>query len=246
MSDMSKLKQSILEVGKITEKDVDALRTLLIEMNDVTEEMVDVLIELNDKTNEKDNVAEWKTLFVDGVRAYAIKGDHLDEERGVHLVDKFSEAKVNASERAVLLNIVANVPKTSLGFQRYVLMAFKDAALADGDINEEEVNDIRTIIYGQGGVLSGAVSRFEADWLFDINDAVTNVRNHPSWKDLMIEAITGHLLGNEEEPDEISEDEAGWLVDRIERSGRYDEVEQAIVSTIKETATQIPEILYKL
>ena len=66
--------------------------------------------------------------------------------------------------------------------------------LEPGSIGLAEVDLLRRILYACGGDGSAAVSREEAEMLFDINDATLYGDNDPSWKDLFVKAIANHLM----------------------------------------------------
>ncbi len=68
---------------------------------------------------------------------------------------------------------------------------------------------------------------------------VTGNENHPSWQTLFVEALTKHVLEDETSPGEIDEDEAQWLIDRIEGDGAIDDSEKALLQAIKEKANVV-------
>ncbi|MGL4101625.1 hypothetical protein ACSX02_12290, partial [Staphylococcus epidermidis] len=82
--------------------------------------------------------------------------------------------------------------------------------LKDGIIDDDEVLIIRRIIYVKGGESGFGVGREEANWLFELNDAVSGQNNSPNWGQLFIEAISKHVLEDVESPNEIDDEEAKW------------------------------------
>ena len=66
--------------------------------------------------------------------------------------------------------------------------------LKPGSVCLAEVDLLRRILYACGGDGSAAVSRQEAEALFDINDATLHGDNDPSWQDLFVKAIANHLM----------------------------------------------------
>ena len=54
----------------------------------------------------------------------------------------------------------------------------KKELLADGIIDSEEVNTIKSVIYEDG-----KIDKDEADFLFELNDAVSGKDNAPEWKE---------------------------------------------------------------
>ncbi len=106
--------------------------------------------------------------------------------------------------------------------------------LEDGVIDAEEVESLRQRLYADG-----LIDRREADFLFDLNDAVSGRANAPSWQPFFVEAIADHLLQDEQSPGEVDEAEGNWLISRIEGDGEYDAVERALLAHLKEKATTI-------
>lgn len=88
------------------------------------------------------------------------------------------------------------------------------------------------------------MDRTEADMLFDINDATTgNVGHASSWRELFVQAISKHVLEDEVSPNEIDDDEADWLIARIEGDGKLDDNEEALLMQIKKQASVLSERL---
>tara|TARA_B110000977_G_scaffold40303_2_gene54218 strand:+ start:226 stop:603 length:378 start_codon:yes stop_codon:yes gene_type:complete len=104
----------------------------------------------------------------------------------------------------------------------------KKEILADGIVDSNEVVEIRSVIYDDGKIDSE-----EADFLFEINDAVSGKNNDSSWTTLFVEAITSYLLEDENSPGEIDDDEATWLFDKINGDGQIDEIEKQLLLNLK-------------
>ncbi|MDR1368868.1 MAG: TerB family tellurite resistance protein, partial [Dysgonamonadaceae bacterium] len=102
---------------------------------------------------------------------------------------------------------------------------------ADGVIDEAEVKQLREVLYADG-----KIDKEEADFLFELNDAVSGKANHNSWQTLFVEAITNFLLEDETSPGEIDEDEAQWLLEKIQGDGQLDETEKALLANLKSKA----------
>ena len=92
----------------------------------------------------------------------------------------------------------------------------------------------------------GKIDREEANFLFELNDAVTGKDNAPEWKELFIDAITAYVLEDEMSPDVIDEDEADYLYEQINGDGQIDDTERALLENIKAKAKNFPEKLASL
>lgn len=110
----------------------------------------------------------------------------------------------------------------------------KESILADGKIDSDEVQQIKKIIYADGKIDSD-----EANFLFELNDAVSGKPNDPAWKELMVEAITKYLLDDEISPGVVDESEGKWLIEKIEGDGTIDDIEKAILLNLKLKAKTI-------
>jgi len=118
------------------------------------------------------------------------------------------------------------------------LSELKNSILADGVIDAEEVKQLREVLYADG-----KIDKEEAEFLFELNDAVSGKENHPSWDMLFIEAITSFLLEDETSPGEIDDDEAKWLLDKIQGDGQIDGVERALLENLKAKSKNFPKML---
>ena len=117
----------------------------------------------------------------------------------------------------------------------------KKDLLADGIIDSDEVKTIKKVIYEDG-----KIDKDEADFLFELNDAVSGKDNAAEWKDLFVDAITAFVLEDEVSPNEIDDDEAEYLYDQIKGDGQVDDIERALLENIKAKAKNFPEILASL
>jgi hypothetical protein len=244
MSRFDELEKRILEDGIIDADEVELLRKELYEDDIIDREEADFLFALNDATTGADNDPSWQALFVEALSDHVLKDEIspgvIDDDEAAYLKDKIeADAIVDANELALLVNIAATGKGAPEAFHTFVLSSLKAAVLEDGIIDEAEVEMIRKVVYGTGGAGGEAVERSEADFLFELNDATSGKANHPSWKDLFVEAISSHVLEDEASPGEIDKDEADYLVDKIMADGVVDENEKALLENIKAKATAI-------
>ena len=118
------------------------------------------------------------------------------------------------------------------------LSELKKSILADGAIDEAEVKQLREVLYADG-----KIDKEEAEFLFELNDAVSGNDNSPAWEAFFIEAITSFLLEDETSPGEIDDDEAKWLLAKIQGDGQLDKTERALLNNLKAKAKVFPKIL---
>lgn len=121
------------------------------------------------------------------------------------------------------------------------LAQLKKEILADGVIDAKEVEELKAVLYEDG-----VIDKAEAEFLFDLNDAVSGKLNHPSWGELFVEAISSFLLEDENSPGEIDADEASWLVEKLTSDGQIDENERSLLANLKQKSKSMPDSLVKL
>jgi hypothetical protein len=101
-------------------------------------------------------------------------------------------------------------------------------------IDETEVKQLREVLYADG-----KIDKEEADFLFELNDAVSGKANHSSWETLFVEAISAYLL----EDGVIDASEAQWLLTKIQGFGQLDNTEKQLLANLKSKVTNFPPIL---
>jgi len=121
------------------------------------------------------------------------------------------------------------------------LKKLKETILEDGVIDEQEVLKLKKELYEDG-----IIGHEEADFLFELNDAVSDKANHPSWDEFFVKAISGFLLKDATSPGEIDEDECQWLIDRIQGDGQVNATEKLLLKTLKSKVRKFPKALDNL
>src|SRR6185295_9949435 len=74
------------------------------------------------------------------------------------------------------------------------LLRSNGGGLEKGRISAGEVALLRRILYAAGGEGNVAITRTEAEALFDINDACRDGQNDPSWTDLFAKAVAASVM----------------------------------------------------
>lgn len=121
---------------------------------------------------------------------------------------------------------------------------------------EATINEIRRQIFTDGKIdhqdivllkkamtEEGKVTLKMANLLFDIKDNVAQSKLPAGFKEFFVKAITSHLLDDEETPGEIDEEEAKWLRGKIQKNGKLDDFDKALLANLKENSINYPAIL---
>ena len=121
------------------------------------------------------------------------------------------------------------------------LETLKAELLADGVIDAAEVQKLKDVLYADG-----IIDKDEANFLFELNDAVSGKENDASWEGFFVQAISDFLLKGKVYPNKIDEDKAAWLVEKIGADGKVDCVEKALLENLKANVKSFPETLENL
>lgn len=121
------------------------------------------------------------------------------------------------------------------------LETLKQEILADGKIDAAEVEKLRKVLYADG-----IIDKEEADFLFELNDAVSGKENTPDWNVLFVSAISDYLLKDETSPGIIDEAEVVWLKERIGADGKVDGIEKELLANLESNVKAMPDELKAL
>lgn len=121
------------------------------------------------------------------------------------------------------------------------LQDLKKSILEDNIIDKNEVKQLEKILYEDG-----IIDQEEADFLFELNDAVSANKNDQSWEDFFVKAISDFLLEDESSPGELDKEETLWLLNKIQGDGQVDEIELKLLLNLKAKAKEFPRELNEL
>lgn len=121
------------------------------------------------------------------------------------------------------------------------LQEIKKSILEDNIIDAAEVIELEKVLYADG-----VIDQEEADFVFELNDAVSGNSNDSSWEVLFTKTICDFLLQDEVSPGEIDDDECKWLLDKIMGDGQIDDLEKRLLKELKSKATSFPSALENL
>lgn len=218
--------------GSIEPEDVLAMRHLVFDRSDVDQaeaESLFALVQLGLPA-----CPEWPIFFLEAVVDYLV---HQVEPHGyvsdanadwlIAMIERDGELWTDTELEAAIA-VLEKATMSPPRLVRFVLDRVREATLsADGPtrhgfvlrpgcVGEAEVDLLRRVLYAYGGSGAVAISREEAEALFDINDATLGADNHPSWRELFVKAIASHVLaisGRAPPPREEALRRERWLDD---------------------------------
>jgi hypothetical protein len=202
--------EEIVQRGSI--KDVDVLRFRSAYYCDgiISAEEAESLFRLNEACTMQDDA--WSDFFVEAMTDHlvnqALPEGYLTADDGQRLIGRIS--KDGKIARKTELDLVVSVLDKSrwspVSLSAFALEQVR-RAVVDGDgplragevaekgkISEPEVELVRRILYAFGGDGNVAVTRREAEVLFEINDAIADPEANAAWTDLFVKAVTNVLM----------------------------------------------------
>lgn len=196
----------------ITDFDVARLRRAFYKDGIISAEEVDSLFKANDVCSVKD--ATWADFFVEAVTDFAVNQaepeGYMTAENADWLIERISSdgQTETRTELELLVCVLERARWSPVRLVRFALDQVKRAVLEDsgplrtgsglqkGKIEEAEVELLRRILYAFGGDGNIAVTRDEAEVLFDINDATVGTEPDPAWTDLFTKAIANVVMAS--------------------------------------------------
>lgn len=154
----------------------------------------------------------WTALFVEAVVDYLVMQvephGYVDDANAGWLIDRISVDGVvqTESELEALICVLEKARTCPARLAAFALQQVKTVVLegkgplADrreleaGRVTRADVELMRRVLYAAGGDGNIAITRAEAEVLFDINDAVAGAENDPDWTDLFVKALANCLM----------------------------------------------------
>ncbi|MGL4395005.1 MAG: hypothetical protein ACRCS9_00555 [Hyphomicrobium sp.] len=200
----------ILSRGTISDTDVIKFRRHFYEDGIVSADEADLLFKLNDACALSD--ASWSEFFIEAITDYivfqALPQGYLTADNAHWLIERIGvDGRVDSkSELELLVSVLEKARWAPVSLVKFALEQVKLAvisgegplragkALDPGCITPGEVDLIRRILYAFGGDGHVAVTRDEADILFDIDEAVEAAEPNPAWTDLFVKAAANVIM----------------------------------------------------
>jgi len=233
----SLLVDEIVRRGSIKDVDVLRLRSVVHSDGIVSAEEAEALLQLNETCPVQDPT--WPEFFIEALTDYVVNQaqpeGYLTAEGAKWLIDRVSKDDTIArkTELDLIVNILDKSRWSPVSLSRFALRQVK-RAVVDGDgplragqvvekgrISEPEVELVRRILYAFGGDGNVAVTRAEAEVLFEINDAIADPEANPAWTDLFVKAVTNVVMAASGQAVPTREEAMrrdSWLGDRGELS----------------------------
>ena len=189
--------------GHVSADDVTYLRRTIFADGIVTREELKALFALGEKAPSGD--PEWTDYFAEAAADFYLREE---EPHGYLTEHEFAEiaefvqrdgARASALELKLLVALMEKAVATPDDMAAFAADQFRRrfGALKGGArISAEDVSLIRRFLYAAGGAGATAVTRLEAELLFDLNDLSAGADNDPAWLDLFVKGVAAHLMAH--------------------------------------------------
>jgi hypothetical protein len=200
----------ICERGAVTSEDVVRLRRLLLTDAALSTDEARALFHINRSCPVQDPA--WRDFYIETMTDFLVNDvaprGYLTLRNATWLIAGIApEGGVTTkTDFELLVALIDKARWSPESLVRFTLEQLRDAirtgtgplrAGADvppGHVTEADVELIRRIIYAFGGDSSIAVSRAEAEVLFEINDIVSAGPANPLWSELFVKAIANCIM----------------------------------------------------
>lgn len=160
----------------------------------------------------KEACPEWRDFFLESLTDYFVWQElpegYISDENAAHLIEALGGAGhvATANQLELVVRILEKAEKSPASLSAFALRQVLTAVVEGrgpiarrsgfekGVVGKFEVELLRRILFAFGGHEGIAISRAEAEVLFDLNDRTREADNHPSWSDLFVKAIAHFLM----------------------------------------------------
>lgn len=189
--------------GRVSAKDVLALRRGVFADGIVSRNELAMLFTLAEHAPEGD--PEWFDFFAEAAADFFLREE---EPHGYLTKEEFAELKARVTrdhaqasqlELALMVKLLDDAIETPAEMSRFISAAIArmiGSREAGPSISAADAELIRRFLFAAGGDGAIAITRSEAEFLFDLNDLTADADNHPAWSDLFIKAIANHLMAH--------------------------------------------------
>jgi hypothetical protein len=115
------------------------------------------------------------------------------------------------------------------------LSALAQKITQDGIVDGFEVQIIRERLYE-----NGVIDRDDADFFFKVNDTVTGIKNDAFWGALFVDTLTDYFLNDTKSPGSIDGVEGQYILRKISKDGKVDDLELRLLVNITSKAKTCP------
>ena len=197
--------------GTVTDEDVVALRRAMYGNDHIIDrDEAEALFRLNDAADGACHA--WPDFFCEALVDFCVRQSephgYVSDDMAQWLIARVSASGrvKTATEMEALVKVMEAAREVPAALEEFAIGQVRQAVLhgsgvtrsgetlEPGKIGRGEVELLRRILFAAGGDNGLAISRREAELLFDINDAVADKAQDPAWADLFVKANASYLM----------------------------------------------------
>ena len=186
--------------GFVTADEVLFLRRSVFADGIVDTSELDCIFQLAERARDGD--PEWQQFFSEIVCDYYLREEspegYLTEQEFESLRARIIRDGNHASrlELSVLVKLLETAIETPLPLNEFVRDQFCKEIAAQGHVAKEDAALIKRFLFARGSDRNIAISKPEAELLFDINDCVDGADNDPLWTEVFVTGLINHLMAH--------------------------------------------------
>ena len=190
--------------GHVSADDVVFLRKHVFADGVVNRAELAALFALAEKAPQGDR--EWADYFAEAAADFFLREEephgYLTEEEFEHLEAFVARdgKKASAIELKLLISLMEKATSTPETMAEFAADQFRrlirDRAKGGVRVTREDAELLRRYLYASAGDGSIAITKAEAELLFDLHELTCLSDNDPAWSDLFIKAIAAHLMAH--------------------------------------------------
>jgi len=203
--------KELVSKGVVDETDVLALRrTMFGDDHRISDGEAKALFQINDIIGESDQ--SWPLFFVESIVDFLISNSqprgYISDQQAEWLMQHISQSGIvkSATELEAMIKLMETAQSIPESLEIFAMLQVKNAVicgngvtrsgnkLVAGKIGAAEIELLRRILYACASRDSAAISRSEAELIFDINDEITAEHKDALWTDFFVKVIANYLM----------------------------------------------------
>jgi len=163
---------------------------------------LDALFDLGDRALNGD--PEWFQFFAEAAADFYLREE---EPQGYLTAEEFASLRArvtrnghaNALEIALLVKLMETATQTPPEMAAFTGAQIREMIVNKPDgpvVSKQDAVMLKRYLFAAGGDGNVAVTRAEAELLFDINDATDNAKNNAAWTELFVQGVVNHLMAH--------------------------------------------------
>lgn len=200
----------IVARGTIKDSDIAACRRVLYEDGVISCDEAELVLKLNERCPNK--AAAWDEFFIEAITDYIVFQErpqgYVTATNAHWLIDRIAHdgKLIKRADLDLIVNVLDKARWAPVSLVKFALEHVKSTvisgmgplregkAFAPGTITAGEVDLLRRILYAFAGDGNVAITRDEAEVLFEIDVAVAGTTPNPAWTDLFVKAVANVVM----------------------------------------------------